>query len=225
MSARESDAGRYNERMSLGALLLAAALFPQGPPAPAAETRTLRPAPPRPDLSWAEADELAATMARLERRVKAGKPASRTPLVVTERQLNSYLLLSLGPRIPPGIQDLRIRLEPGGLAASAIVDLARVRERLPQGGASTVLSILQGSLPVEVRARIWASAGTGRLDVDEARLGGISLPPSIVAQLVASATRSHRRPEGFDILTPFALPWTAREIRLQTGRAVLEFAR
>ena len=39
-------------------------------------------------------------MARLERRLKAGKPASREPIVVSERQLNSYVTLTLAPEDP-----------------------------------------------------------------------------------------------------------------------------
>ena len=42
--------------------------------------------------------------------------------------------------------------------------------------------------------------------------------------MVAQATRSAKKPEGVDILAPFPLPWTARSVRLEPGRAVVEFA-
>jgi len=60
--------------------------------------------------------------------------------------------------------------------------------------------------------------------VEEAAVNGISLPPSVLAQIVAQATRSSKQPAGFDLLAPFPLPWTARSVRLEAGRAVVEFA-
>ena len=55
-------------------------------------------------------------------------------------------------------------------------------------------------------------------------MGGIRLPAALVAQLVAQATRSAKDPAGFDLLAPFPLPWTARSVRLESGRAIVEFA-
>jgi len=57
--------------------------------------------------------------------------------------------------------------------------------------------------------------GTGRITVEEASVGGVSLPAGMVAQLVSMSTRTASRPQGFDILAPFPLPWTAREVRLE----------
>jgi hypothetical protein len=41
--------------------------------------------------------------------------------------------------------------------------------------------------------------------------------------MVATATRSPRYPSGWDIHAPFRLPYSARRVRLEPGRAVLEF--
>ena len=49
-----------------------------------------------------------------------------------------------------------------------------------------------------------------------------NLPPR-TAQMVATATRSPRYPNGWDIHAPFRLPYAARRVRLEPGRAVLEF--
>ena len=55
-------------------------------------------------------------------------------------------------------------------------------------------------------------------------MAGISLP--------AAAARADREPvdaqprsspQGFDILAPFPLPWTARRVRLEPGRALVDF--
>jgi hypothetical protein len=186
-------------------------------PAPAAR-------PPAPEgLSWAEADQVAETVARLERRLKAGKPASRDPIAVSERQINSYVTLTLGPRLPAALSGLRFRFTPGTLAASGALDLDAVRSKLPQGGAGSLLAMLSGTVPVALRGRLQGANGQGQVELEEAVVAGISLPSALIAQLVAQATRSATSPAGFDLLAPFPLPWTARSLRLEEGRAVVEF--
>jgi len=200
--------------LSLGvlALMLAQAAPPKGdpvrPPAPAG-------------LSWEDADWVAETVARIERRLGAGKPASRQTIVVTERQLNSYVTLSLAAKIPPGLSGLDLDLQKDRLFARGIVDLDRVKARLAQGAG--LLAFLSGSVPVELRGRFSSADGKGRVEVEEALVAGISLPPAMVAQIVSQSTRSDKRPQGFDILAPFPLPFAARRVRLEPGRALVDF--
>ena len=200
--------------LSLGvlALMLAQAAPPKGdpvrPPAPAG-------------LSWEDADWVAETVARIERRLGAGKPASRQTIVVTERQLNSYVTLSLAAKIPPGLSGLDLDLQKDRLFARGIVDLDRVKARLAQGAG--LLAFLSGSVPVELRGRFSSADGKGRVEVEEALVAGISLPPAMVAQIVSQSTRSDKRPQGFDILAPFPLPFAARRVRLEPGRALFDF--
>jgi hypothetical protein len=198
-----------------GIALLALAQAPVGAP--------VRPAPP-PGLSWEEADRLAATVERVERRLAAGRSASRRPIVVTESELNSYVTLSLAARIPAGVQGLAIEIEQDRLAARATLDLDRLKGQLPQGGAPGLLGLLSGTVPVEIRGRVPNEGGKGRIVVEQASVAGVSLPSSVVAEVVAMATRSEARPAGFDLQAPFDLPWTARRVRLESGRATFEFA-
>jgi hypothetical protein len=195
-------------------LLLGQSTAPVGGP--------VRPSPPA-DLRWEDADHLAATVARLERRLKAGKPASREPIVVTEREINSYVALTLAPQIPPALSSLRFRLAQGRLEASGMLDLDAVRSKLPKSGPSSLLAFLSGTVPVELKGRFQGSAGLGQVEVEEALVSGIGLPPALLAEIVAQATRSAQRPEGFNLLAPVPLPWTVQAIRLEPGRAVVEF--
>ena len=78
-------------------------------------------------------------------------------------------------------------------------------------------------MPVELRGRFASADGTGRVEVEEALVAGVSLPPALVAQIVSQSTRSEKRPQGFDILSPFPLPFTARRVRLEPGRALVDF--
>ena len=183
----------------------------------------VRKAPP-PGLSWEEADFVAATVARVERRLAAGRPASRQAIVVTERQLNSYVNLSLAARIPPGVSGLGFRFEKDRVGARAMLDLDRLKGQLPEGGAPSLLAFLGGTVPAEIRGRLPNEGGKGRIEVEQASVAGVSLPASVLAEVVAMATRSERRPRGLDLLAPFDLPWTARRVRFEPGRATFEFA-
>jgi hypothetical protein len=195
---------------------------PAAPPSTAAAPVARPPAPP--GLSWEDADTVTQTVARVERRVKTGRPASSEPIVVTERQLNSYVNLALAPRLPQGITNLELRLQKDRVNARGLLDLDRVKGKVKGGGAA-MLALLSGTVPVQLTGRVLAANGTGRLEVEEAVVGGVSLPPSMVAQMILVSTRSAKRPEGIDILAPFALPWTARSIRFEPGRALVDFAR
>jgi hypothetical protein len=181
-----------------------------------------RPAPP-PGLSWEEADTVARTLKRIGRRLRTGRPASEDTIVVTERQLNSFVNLSLADQIPEEVSQLELRLGKDRLGASALLDLDRLRTKLPEGGPYTLLSMLSGTVPVELLGRVESAEGLVRIDLEEAAIGGMGLPPSLLAQIVSFATRSEERPEGVDIGAPLALPWTARCVRVEPGRALFDF--
>lgn len=182
-----------------------------------------RPAPSRPGLSWADADALAQALAEVQGSFGAGKPAANRSLVVTESQLNSYLNLTLGPKIPAGVSDVVVELAGDGLVARAKVDLDRVPLKRPTGGAWSLYSLLTGVVPVEIQGRLEGRDGLGTIDLKEARLGGWTVPASLVAQLVSSSTRSTANPQGFDIRAPFRLPYAMKRVRLELGRAVVDF--
>jgi hypothetical protein len=142
---------------------------------------------------------------------------------VTEKQLNSYVNLALAAKIPPALSDLALALDRDRLVARGMLDLDRVKSKVPPGAGAGFLAFLSGSVPVELRGRFSSTDGTGRVEVEEALVGGISLPPAVVAQVVGQSTRSQTRPQGFDILAPFPLPFTARRLRLEPGRALVDF--
>jgi hypothetical protein len=181
-----------------------------------------RPTPPR-GLSWEEADTVARTLRRIDRRLRSGRPASDDTIVVTEKQLNSFVNLTLAERIPEEVSDLQLHLGKDRLRASALVDLDRLRAKLPDGGPYTLLSMLSGTVPVELLGRVESAEGLVRIDLEEAAIGGVGLPPSLLAQIVSFATRNEERPEGVDIAAPLALPWTARRVRVEPGRALFDF--
>jgi hypothetical protein len=181
-----------------------------------------KPAPP--GLSWDDADELSRKIARVQRRLRTGRPAAEEPVVVTQRELNSFLNLTHAARIPEGVSGLELVLLRDALDLRGVVDLDRVKGKLPSGGATSLLALLSGTVPVSLRGRLRAANGTGQIEVQEATVGGVSLPAAMVGQMVGMATRSASRPQGLDLLAPFPLPWTAREVRVEPGRLMVTFA-
>ena len=49
------------------------------------------------------------------------------------------------------------------------------------------------------------------------------MPLPFIERIVTSSTRNAQNPEGFDINAPFRFPYTLRRVRLEPGRALLEF--
>jgi hypothetical protein len=182
-----------------------------------------RPAPSRPGLSWDDADALAVAFEQVERRFKAGKPPRKESLVVSEGQVNSYLNLTLGPRIPPGVTDLVVQMNGDLLVVRAKVDLDRVPLKRSTDGGFSLLSLLTGVVPVELSGRLKSQEGQGTIELTEARLSGISVPIALVAQLIGTSTRSPALPQGFDINAPFRLPYAMKRVRFETGKAVVDF--
>ena len=86
-----------------------------------------------------------------------------------------------------------------------------------------LLALLSGTVPVDLQGRLVAANGTAHVEIEQASVGGVSLPASLVAQIVSLSTRNAKQPQGFDILAPFPLPWTARDVRLEPGRALVSF--
>jgi hypothetical protein len=182
-----------------------------------------RPEPARPGLSWDDADTVARHLRRIGRRLRSGRPASQETIVVTERELNSFVNLALADQIPPEVSDLEFELGQGRLLARARLDLDRLKEKIPEGGPAAVLSMFGGAVPVELAGRLESAEGLARLDLEAVEIGGVGFPPSLLAQIVSFATRDEEHPEGIDITAPMALPWTARSVRLEPGRALVDF--
>jgi hypothetical protein len=179
--------------------------------------------PPRAALSWAEAESLGHKLEAIEKRNQTAGPRRPESVLVTEGELNSYLNLTYAPQMPPGVSDLDIRLDTERIHAKGMVDLERVRGKVPAPSPWSPLAFLKGKVPVELKGRLQTRDGFGTIEVEEAWIASLPVPMSFVEQIVTSATRKPSQPEGFDIHAPFRLPYAVNRVRLLTARAFLDF--
>jgi hypothetical protein len=184
-----------------------------------------RPAPTGTGLSWAAADSLAGKLARIEAAARKAikPPAKPQSMEVSESEVNSYLNLTLGPKMPPELSEVAFRIEPNRIAGTGLVDLDKLKAKIPSSGPFNPLSFLGGRVPVDLKTQLPTENGMGSLVVEELSLGGVSLPMSLIQQIVLSATRTRENPRGFDVQMPFRLPNDVKKVRLGTGKAWLDY--
>jgi hypothetical protein len=159
-----------------------------------------------------------------ERRQKTRGVKDET-IAVSEGELNSYLNLSPKLELPPGISDVQFLFDRDAISATGQLDLDVVRGKEKVGnGPLDPLSLLSGNVPVELAGRLRSEGeGFGAFEIQSVRLGPVSLPVSVLARIVAAATRTAQNPEGFDLGAPFRLPYSLKRVRIQPGRALLDF--
>ena len=205
--------------MSLApALLTLLFLAADAPPRGANVPRT---APTRPGLSWQEADSLTRKLAVIEERQKAGSRRGQT-IQVTQGELNSYLNLAYAAQLPKGVSNVDVRLGHERIDAKGMVDMEQVRG-VATPPAWSPLTLLGGQVPVELGGRLVNADGFGTIEWDSVYVASIRVPISVLEQMVVSATKSDKHPDGFDIHAPFRLPYSVNRVRVEPGKAVLEF--
>ena len=201
----------------LGLLLLGALDTPA--PRPAAPTR----AQARPGLSWAEADSFSRKIAVIEERHRQQKAKKSPPVQVTQGELNSYLNLSYADELPKGVTNVEVRFGSGRIEAKGYVDVDQVKASVPSSSSWGALSFLSGQVPIELSGKLVNQDGFGTVELDSAYVASIRVPVSLVEQMVASSTKSEKRPEGYDLHAPFRLPYSVTRVRIEPGKATLEF--
>jgi len=176
----------------------------------------------RSTLSRTEADALDRKFDELSERHKAGR-VTRGTVLVTEREVNSYLNLSPSVKMPRGLSDVVVRLEQERIHATGILDLDKVRDKMPNLSPLSPLYWLSGQVPVLLRGRLVNDEGFATVEWEDVRVGNIPVPVSLLHQIVSSTTKSDDFPDGFDIRSPFRLPYSLRQVRIEPGRAYLDF--
>jgi len=145
-----------------------------------------------------------------------------TSMNVLESELNSYVRFALAEKVPQGLRDVRIVLLDDRLELRGFANLSEFSELKEKAGGS-FLGLLTGEVPVEVVAGFKSDRGFGQFEIESAQVGPVPLSASVIADILVRATKDASRPNGFDIRTPFRLPYAIKRIRSQRALASIEY--
>jgi hypothetical protein len=140
---------------------------------------------------------------------------------LTDVELNSYLRFHLKSQVPVGIVEPTLSsLGEGRVKGGAVIDLDAVRKQR-QRGWTDPLSYLGGQLPLTAAGVLVTQNGVGRFQLESAELSGITIPKSLVQELLTYYSKPPEKPAGIAIDDPFELPARIKEIRVGRGEAMV----
>ena len=143
----------------------------------------------------------------------AARPGTQTTQF-TDDELNSYLRFQARDQIPSGIVDPTLNaLGDGRVGGRVIVDLDAVRKQKQRGWLDP-MAYLSGQLPVTATGTLTAKEGVGRFQLESAEVSGVTVPKSLVQELLSYYSRTPENPSGINMDDPFELPSRIREIKV-----------
>jgi hypothetical protein len=149
------------------------------------------------------------------------RPAPPVRTTFTDDEINANLETYGATVLPDGIADPRIRIGEGGrVTARGLVDLDAVRKSRERAW-NDPLSYVTGSVEVVATGVLSSTEGLGVAEVESVTLGGLTVPQTLLEELVQFYTRTPERPQGLDLDEPFELPANIRTVVLETGRATV----
>lgn len=140
---------------------------------------------------------------------------------VSDAEVNAYLRFLAGSQVPVGIVEPALHgAGSGRIRGRAIVDLDAVRTQQKRAWTDP-LGYLTGRLPVTATGTLTTSKGVGRFQLESAEISGVTIPKSLLQELVSYYSRTPETPAGISIDEPFQLPAAIQEIRIGQGSAVI----
>lgn len=174
-------------------------------------------------LSKADGDRFQAKLGRIVKLAEAPRGRARAPqnTVVTDAELNSYLRFHAQDQIPVGVVEPAINAHGNGMVSGrAIVDLDAVRTQKQRGWLDP-MGYLTGRMPLTARGRLTTKDGVGQFHLESAELNGVSIPKTVLQELLTFYSRTPENPRGLNMDAPFELPARIREIRVAPGAATI----
>ncbi len=147
------------------------------------------------------------------------RAAQRT--VMTQAEVNAYLWWRQEDVVPRGITEPSLQLlGDGRLSGRAVVDLTAIRDQKARSWLDP-LAYVGGKVEVTAAGRLQTDRGLATLDLTSATVAGVSVPKSILQELVTYYTRTAATPQGISLDDPFPLPAAIRQIQVGKGEATV----
>lgn len=152
-------------------------------------------------------------------RARTSAPANTTQL--TDAEVTAYLRHHARDQVPVGIIEPELKaLGDGRVGGSAIVDLDAVRSQKQRGWLDP-LAYLTGKLPLTATGVLITLDGVGRFQLESAAISGVTIPKTVLQELLSFYSRTPEDPDGINMDDPFELPSRIREIRVGKGDAIV----
>jgi hypothetical protein len=174
-------------------------------------------------LSKQQADQFNAKLNRIVEQGKAKPRSGASPRTtqISDDELNAFFLHNAKEQIPVGIVEPAINaLGDGKLGGHAVVDLDAVRKQKPRGWLDP-MNYLSGRLPLTAAGTLTTKDGVGRFALESAELSGVSVPKTLIQELLSYYSKTPENPSGINMDDPFELPANIREIRVGKAEATI----
>ena len=174
-------------------------------------------------LQREEAERMAGKLAVIVAQSFTPTPPDREPARTsfTDREVNAYFKYIAYDQMPQGLVDPTITIGGGGhVELRAWVDLDEVRDSR-QRSLLDPMAYVSGMMETHVEGALTTTRGMGTFALGSATLGGVSVPRSLVFELIAYFTRTSDDPNGVDLNEPFVLPAGIRDVTTVLGTATV----
>lgn len=177
----------------------------------------------RQELTRKDASTMEQKLVAIATRGSVPPVANHAPVrtTFTEQEVNALFQYSQLVQMPAGVVNPRLSIADGGLLTGrAIVDLDAIRKSKERSMLDP-LSYVTGSVEVTAIGTLKTSNGQGTFDLQSATLGGISIPKSLLQELVSYYSRTPDTPNGFSLDKPFVLPAAIQAVETRRGAATV----
>jgi len=147
---------------------------------------------------------------------QSGGANSNRTVVFSERSINGYLQFQGKTLLPTGLSNVSVEIqEDGRLIGTGLLNLDEMDDF--SDGATGVLQLLSGSLPVSITVGVEETDRRLHFTLEMVQLGPVTLPSTLAGLLVRRHSVSARYPDGFDVSAPALLPSTVHDIHIEQG--------
>jgi len=173
-------------------------------------------------LSKQDATKFQSKLAAIQKNGETpGKASAARNTQVTDNEVNSYLKFLAGSQVPVGIVDPTLHAVGNGrVTGRAMVDLDAVRTQKKRAWTDP-LGYLTGRLPVTAAGTLTTKDGMGKFELESAEVSGVTVPKSLLQELLSFYSKTPQTPSGINMDDPFELPSAIREIKVGQGTATI----
>jgi hypothetical protein len=164
---------------------------------------------------------ISAFAAKPKPKAAAGSAAATQTTQLTDTELNAYIKFNLKNEVPAGVVDPTLTaMGEGKVRGAAVIDLDTVRKQ-KQRSWTDPLGYMTGKLPLTASGLLITQNGIGRFQLESAEISGITIPKSLLQELLSFYSKSTEKPSGISMDDPFELPASIKEIRVGKGEAMV----